>query len=959
MSSRRGWRRQRTDLRRRAGAFQLRIEPLEARRLLAGIQVSVYIDQDNSRGFEPTTDAAAPNRLVYVDLDANGAHDPGEPLAITDEAGNAFFEGLELGDYSIGLITNANTQPQTAPTIVAAPIAFSDVEVNRVWASEDLSVAWSIDRDGNAVPLSGAADLPAAVPLGKLIVTTQNQDQIYAIADGELTREFVEFNLRTGAVSRLPLIGQAADMEFKSIVRTGSQTVALLNSSAGNMLAHLTPATNRVTLSDPIFTPSYAIAASAASPLIASLSSTAGGQTKLAMLDPRAGYSESTSFLFDDHATAVKQSGNGKLAYVSLSAGGVLAIAVSPNALSLAAILHEAIGDVAGGAEDDRIVTGSSRSPRELITWDTTSWQPIGRTKLPTGSHPFTLPTIAVDRYGDNLLALAGNRLTTVDLAAAAPIRTSLTEAGQVGVVQFGVRTQGTSSLPEVSGTVAQTVDEDGSARFVLADLVSDPEAGVLWFTLEVPAQHGSLQATDDGAWLYTPDENFNGEDTATFAIYDGQQTSELRLHWQVSSVNDPPTSIEVGDFRLREDSEAGTELGPVSVVDPDLDGSYLITTSDDRFEVIDGFLYFVDGSLDFETEPTIPITITAEDFYDASIVISATATITIVDVNEQPFSMRLSGNSVAENEPGAVIGTLRIIDQDAASEYQFFVFDSRFVIEDRRLKLAEGVALDFESEPTIDLVVAATDGIFEISETFTISVIDRPEGAASLQLSNNTLEELTDGAVVGQLTVVNPQAQAYFFTVADPRFEVVGSVLKLRDDQQVSARSEPSLELAATAHADSGEQVSGVFTITLQAALSPFHNQANPADVNGDGEVSAIDVLLVINDLNANGNHPLPSGGTGTGEPPTEMLDVNNDGQISPIDVLLIINEINGVLDEQHTANTGLVNRSALQGEGEEVAAMGSVTSVDGEAERRRRENSNIDAELEVLLDQLSRARI
>ncbi len=79
-------------------------------------------------------------------------------------------------------------------------------------------------------------------------------------------------------------------------------------------------------------------------------------------------------------------------------------------------------------------------------------------------------------------------------------------------------------------------------------------------------------------------------------------------------------------------------------------------------------------------------------------------------------------------------------------------------------------------------------------------------------------------------------------------------------------------------------------FTVNVADTLSGWHNSAMPLDVNGDGLILPIDVLLVVNELNAQGTGALPS--RTTNEPP--YLDVNNDGLLQPLDVLLIINAIN-----------------------------------------------------------------
>ncbi|MFK7736233.1 MAG: peroxidase family protein [Pirellulaceae bacterium] len=73
-----------------------------------------------------------------------------------------------------------------------------------------------------------------------------------------------------------------------------------------------------------------------------------------------------------------------------------------------------------------------------------------------------------------------------------------------------------------------------------------------------------------------------------------------------------------------------------------------------------------------------------------------------------------------------------------------------------------------------------------------------------------------------------------------------------------------------------------------LAADMMAFHhNLAEPTDVNNDSVVSAIDVLMVMNELNARGTN------RGGGET-TRFLDVNNDEQLTPIDALSVVNEVN-----------------------------------------------------------------
>lgn len=973
MINRRPKRGLRRDQRSHLGPIRLVLEPLESRRLLAGINVTVYLDQDSSRSFSPSSDQAAPNRLVYIDLNSSGEHDADEPVAITDENGAAFFADLEPGDYSIGLLTNPDNQPQVAPVGVTQPISLSTPKIASLVASDDLQIVWSLGSDGVARLVSGPSDLPSEASLGKIISRGQvHNDLLSGIVETDAGWKWFEFQLRSGKLSLQPLAGLSetfkSTMSPRSIVETSAQHVVLFSGTAGNFLLSSTQLSNQRQFSDPSLQSAFAIAAAPAQEQIAALSAAADGTSVLSLLNPKRAFAQEAQLRLEAQAASVVLSVDGKFAYVLLSAGGVLAVSIGPQSLTLAAVLQEAVGQVLAGSSDGRIVTGSSRSSHELITWDTRLWQPVARTVLPTGDNSAVLPQIAIESRGDRMLALASGKLHAIEMAIPQPNRARLQTTETIAEVRFGVRVEKPSeanALPPIE----RDIHEDRDDSLLLSQLVTVGEdSDPLWFELSIPPQNGRLVPATDGSWEYVPNLNFFGEDSAKLVVYDGQQASELVVRWNVAPVPDAPSAIVVGDYSLPENAPHGTLVGTITIIDPDLEGSFEITTSDARFQILSGNLYFVTGELDFETEPQISFSITALDLY-SNFAISTSATVSIIDVNEKPLALRFDGGQVPENEPGAVAGTLSVVDPDVNSDYAFYVFDSRFTVEGQTLKLLDGVALDYELEPEIDLTVAATDGAHEIFQVIKIHVIDRNDSSAttsSVVLDARQLEELKPGAPVGTVSVANPKDGLYQFSVSDGRFEFIGNLLKLREDEHVTVKADNPLSLTVTARGDAGDRASGVFAITIIANQSPYHNARIPEDVNGDGYVSPIDALIVINGLNQKGTHPVPTGGTTNGEPPSEMPDVNNDGSVSPVDALIIINHINRQLStpvgsgEQTSENeTGSPPSNGLKAEGESShdARIFTLPLTDSEAERRRKENLSIDAELELLLDQLSRA--
>ena len=80
----------------------------------------------------------------------------------------------------------------------------------------------------------------------------------------------------------------------------------------------------------------------------------------------------------------------------------------------------------------------------------------------------------------------------------------------------------------------------------------------------------------------------------------------------------------------------------------------------------------------------------------------------------------------------------------------------------------------------------------------------------------------------------------------------------------------------------------SGFVQAAAERVDSPRHNTNNAADVNQDGEVTAVDALRIINDMARFSPRILQPG-----ELSGDKIDVNNDGKVSAIDALNVINRL------------------------------------------------------------------
>ena len=183
---------------------------------------------------------------------------------------------------------------------------------------------------------------------------------------------------------------------------------------------------------------------------------------------------------------------------------------------------------------------------------------------------------------------------------------------------------------PPVASTVTAEVDEDGTTSISLTDDYTDIDNDAA--TLEAISQpaHGSAQLDGNGA-LYVPDPDFNGVDTFTYTIDDGNGGHDTgTVEVTVNPINDDPVADD-DVATLSEDALA--TLIPVLVGDTDVDGDALhvigatngikgtVTITGNQFAVrykpfrnaygTDTFTYFIEDADGHSTSASVEVTIT------------------------------------------------------------------------------------------------------------------------------------------------------------------------------------------------------------------------------------------------------------------------------------------------------------------------------------------------------------
>ena len=170
-----------------------------------------------------------------------------------------------------------------------------------------------------------------------------------------------------------------------------------------------------------------------------------------------------------------------------------------------------------------------------------------------------------------------------------------------------------------VADDLIVSTDEEASLGITLTG--SDVEGTELTYLVVIGPSDGDLSGTAPDL-IYAPDENFNGEDSFTYTVSDGELTSpEATVFNTVNPVNDIPVLDAIDNQTTDEDTDLTIDLS-ASDVDINTDGqtlSFSATSSDESLVLVNttsgdgtgsGTLIF-DIQADQNGSATVTVTVT------------------------------------------------------------------------------------------------------------------------------------------------------------------------------------------------------------------------------------------------------------------------------------------------------------------------------------------------------------
>ena len=307
----------------------------------------------------------------------------------------------------------------------------------------------------------------------------------------------------------------------------------------------------------------------------------------------------------------------------------------------------------------------------------------------------------------------------------------SVTDAD--GAVTTATVTLTVSAVNDAPVATAQSFSatEDETLQGALTALDVEGDAITFALTPDGGAAHGTLELSENGGFLYTPDADFAGEDQFTYSVTDANgATTTATATISVAPVNDAP---EAGDLSLTGFEDAAL-AGELPVFDADGDElSYAIAAGggpdhgEVSFDQDGNFLYTPDADYHGRDSFTYQVTDAA------GAVATGTVDLRLAKVNDNPKG---KGKKQRTLEDQALVGALEATDVDE-DNLTFALANDGAPRNGRVVIGAEG---DFTYTPDADFA-----GVDEFS--FLVSDGEGGESTAMIEIGIESVNDAPEAA--------------------------------------------------------------------------------------------------------------------------------------------------------------------------------------------------------------------
>ena len=351
---------------------------------------------------------------------------------------------------------------------------------------------------------------------------------------------------------------------------------------------------------------------------------------------------------------------------------------------------------------------------------------------------------------------------------------------------------------------------------------------------------NGSVSLQGSGIVNYTPDGDFNGKDSFTYTITQGDKTSTSSVNIVINAVNDAPVLNLASTIQAKENQTSVSSISP-----SDVDGDTLTLTlsgSDaTSFSLTNvGVLSFISAP-DYEVKKSYSITISATD---GTLTVSKDITVAITNVNDvAPVISSSASYSSAENQ--TTIGSVSASDVEGDT-LTYSISGTELAISSTGV-ITFISAPDYETKSSYTATVTVSDGVNTASKALTVSVTNVNDiapvitsSASSYALNENST------AVIATITASDAEGDSVVYSTSgtDAAFFNIGSssgVLTLKVAPDYETKSSYSFNVVASDGVNSGSKAITLSIANLNDNSPSFTSSAAQSLIEGNTAVGTI----------------------------------------------------------------------------------------------------------------------
>ena len=449
------------------------------------------------------------------------------------------------------------------------------------------------------------------------------------------------------------------------------------------------------------------------------------------------------------------------------------------------------------GAEDDASDSGSDSTENESDVGSDDSLE----TETETDSEP-EIDESALDSSGisDNSSDVEPDQLTTAtdidtgnDFDVETETENEPVEETEVveDVTEVAQETAADESVgaPEVDIVATPSVIENEDSKIIATLSITNPGENEINF---------EITGEDSDKVVFNPDTNsielISGLDhetnetlDITLVVTDDQGNIQLNdISIDVEDVNEAPSmlsmthnnllsanasinDVQANASNISETSELGSVVADITVADPDGDTvQYTLTgAGSDNFAISNSGEITLTSELNFESQSQFTIQVVSSDGINE---IVQDVVIYVVNDNEAP-SVTLDNFTVAENAAsGTTLATATGLDPEGSNVSYFLSGQGseNFQIDADGNITLDGT-LDYEANQSYELTVFASDGLFTVPKTVTVTVTDANEApSVSAAVAFNSFQENTAvGTTIATTTGTDPESDTISYSLS------------------------------------------------------------------------------------------------------------------------------------------------------------------------------------------------